>query len=263
MDEQSLRSRSWVTLTGIGLLAASLAAPAAAQLRIVTANDFLTSNRRADDLYTGAFSLEIAKGRYRFTAGEDIFTDSEKGLRFDETYFAVERGLPSRGAWRSSAQVGLVHVGEGLLGERAQNAVHRLIGNETVDLDYVDSNRLYPTLKLRFERPLISRRGLSLTSYTEAFSAIGFKEHAAAGLQVVWPALSSASFIAGFGARYSSARFEPLAPYMSGLAPAWQAGVRLLESTSLIWSYNEFGTKAQHFTLGYDVRPRRHRHQDG
>ena len=50
---------------------------------------------------------------------------------------------------------------------------------------------------------------------------------------------------------------------MGGLAPTWQAGVRLLESVTLIWSYNEFGTKAQHFTVGYDVRGRRHSHRKG
>ncbi len=222
-------------------------------LRLVFGNDFTASNRVEDDLYTGALALEIDRGAYRFSFGENVFTDRDNDLRFDETYLSVERELPSLGVWRSQVQVGVVHVGEGLLGQSAQNALHGLIGSEEVDLPYVESSRFHPTLRLRFHRPLPILRQLSFTTYGELYSAIDFKHHVSSGVHLRWPALSFATLEFGAGARYTATDFAPLDPHVGGLAATWEVGVIVFENIFLNWKYNEFGTEAQHFTLGYDL----------
>ena len=136
------------------LLIAVPAPPAnAEEVRIVLANDFLTANN-ADDLYTGALALGFDLGRYCLHFGENIFTDRENEIRFDETYLAVERGLPDLGGWHASVELGVIHVGKGLLGQGTQNSLHRLIGDDEVDFPYVENDRLHPTLGLCFHRPL-------------------------------------------------------------------------------------------------------------
>ncbi len=224
-----------------------------ADLHLVFGNDFMASNRLADDLYTGVLELEAVKGAYRFSLGENVFTDRQNELRFDETYFTVERGLPAVGNGRPQIEVGVVHVGEGLLGQSAQNTLHKWIGSDEVDLPYVDSSRFHPTLRLRFHRPLPVLRQLSFTALGEVYSAIDFKSHVSGGLHIHWPAFSFAAFNFGVGARYTTTDFAPLGPHVNGLAPTWEAGVVLSEKISVAWKYNEFGTEAQHFTLGYDL----------
>lgn len=248
------RSRLWAVLTSLLLLATSAAPEARAEgARIVFANDFLTSNRLTDDLYTGALELELEIGRYQLTFGENVFTDSENGIRFDETFLGVERGLPAVGAWRSTVELGVMHVGRGLLGENAQNSLHRLIGSDQVDLPYVESNRFHPTLRLRFHRPLPYLRQLSLTAYGELYSAFDFRQHASGAVKVHWPRWSFASIIAGLGARYSTTSFEALEPRIGKLAPTWEVGIRFRNNMSVSWSYNDFGTESQHFAIGYDL----------
>lgn len=245
------RKTPWLVL--FILLNASTAPAGAENVRISFANDFLTSNPLADELYTGALQLDFDLGSYRLTFGENMFTDSENDVRFDETYLAIERDLPDFGPWRSTVQAGVVHVGRGLLGESAQNSLHRLIGDNEVDIAYVDSNRYHPTLRLRFHRPLRNWHRTSLSVHGEMYEAFDFKRHAQSGVTFHWPGRSFASFTAGLGARYTDTNFEALERRISSLAPTWEAGLRFRNSMSLSWTYNEFGTRSQHFTLGYDV----------
>ncbi len=231
----------------------------AGDLRVVFANDFLTTNRLDDDLYTAALSIELDGGQYLFSFGENLFTDTENDVRFDETYFSVERALPSIGSWNVAAEVGAVHVGEGLLGQSAQNAFHSLIGDEEEDLSYVDSNRLYPTLRLRVQRPLPIYEKFLLTAHAEAYSAIGFKQHVAAGLWARLPSLPFATLTAGVGARYTSSEFEPLANRIERFSPTLAAELNFKNKMSVSWTYNEFGTKSEHFTIAYDVGSKKSR----
>lgn len=254
MSESSFSSR-WLLI--LVLLIAVPVQPAHAEdVRIVLANDFFTANN-TDDLYTGALALGFDLGQYRLSFGENIFTDRENEIRFDETYLGIERGLPDLGGWHSAVEVGVIHVGRGVLGQSTQNSLHRLIGDEEVDLPYVETDRYHPTLRLRFHRPLRDGHRLSMSAYGELFSAFDFRQHATTGVKVHWPGWSFASFNAGIGARYTTTSFEALKPRIETLAATWEAGVRFRNSMKLSWTYNEFGTKSQHFTLGYDVKWKR------
>ena len=253
-------ARIFAFSVGFAMSAALFAPPAEARgLRVVFANDFLTTNRFDDELYTGALMLELDKGGYHFTFGENMFTDSENNVRFDETFLSVERALPPAGEWQTALEVGLIRVGEGLLGQSAQNAFHDLIGNEDVDLPYVDGNRVHATVRLRVYRPLPVLRDLSLTAHGEVFSAVEFKQHVAAGLWVRLPRVSFATFSAGVGGRYSSTEFEALESRIERFAPTFEAEVRFRNNMSISWTYNEFGTKAEHFTIAYDVAAKKQR----
>ena len=254
-----LRRRSSWLATSLALLAFALVAflsapPARATgLRVVFANDFLTTNHFDDELYTGALAMELDKGPYRFAFGENMFTDSENDIRFDETYLSVERGLPALGEWQSSLEVGLIHVGKGLLGQSAQNAFHSVIGNEEVDLPYVESNRVHPTVRWRVHRLLPTLQRYALTLHGEVYSAVEFKQHVAGGLWMRFPEVGFATFTAGAGGRYTSASLAALKPRIERFAPTLEAGVRFRNNISLSWTYNEFGTKAEHFNIVYDI----------
>ncbi|MCP3961391.1 MAG: hypothetical protein GY719_26390 [bacterium] len=52
----------------------------------------------------------------------------------------------------------------------------------------------------------------------------------------------------------SRSSFSKLDPHVGTLAPTWEAGLRFRNSMTLSWTFNELGTRAQHFTLGYDVK---------
>lgn len=245
--------RAWLP----ALLGAALLIPVPARgtsLRIVTANDFLTKNKLSDDLYTAAIELEVTTRHSRVRFGENLFTDSERNLRFDETYVAVERPLREIWGWRASVEVGAIRVGKGLIGQSGQNLVHRVIGDDEVDLPYIDSNHVFPTLGVRFEQPLPSWHRLTLATEVELYSAFDFKQHAATSVRAHWPAFRSASLDFELGGRYSRSDFAPLKPRVARLAPTWEAAVTIYDRMIVSWNYNHYGTKSQHFVVKYDFR---------
>lgn len=232
-----------------GLLLVSAAA--SADVRIIFANDFLASNKLDDDLYTGAFIIDYPLGRFVLTGGENLFTDSENGLRFDETFLKVGRDLRPRGAWSPRFEVGAIHVGRGLLGEDVQNAIHRLIGDDEVFLDYVEGSRVYPTIRLLAERPLPLLRDFDLRFEADVAAAVGFKEHAIARLRAQMPISGSLRVDLAVGARYSRTSFDALKPRLETLGPTWEAGLTFRDRVAFGWDYNSFGTKSQHFNIVY------------
>ena len=225
----------------------------ASDIRLVLANDFLASNRLDDDLYTGALVIDFDSGKNRIQFGENIFTDRENGLRFDETWISLERPLRHRGLWRSWVEVGVVHVGEGLLGESVHNALHRLIGDEEVHLEYVDVDKFHPTFRLRFERDLLFVQRVDLVAAADLYGAADFKQHVAVTVKARYPRYYNATFFGELGARYSASQLEVLDRRIADFAPTWEAGVLLYEQVSLSWNYNHFGTKAQHFNVVYHL----------
>lgn len=249
---------AWLAFLGIFLLAlpASAQQPWASSggdIRFVLANDFLASNEKDDDLYTAALELEFPWNGYQIAFGENIFTDRENDLRFDETYLTLSRSLPGFGPWYSSVGVGVVHVGEGLLGERAQNAVHRLTGDHELSIPYVDSDRFHPTLGVRFERRLWLWSSVSASAWAELYHAFDFQGHTASGMAVDWPVKDWVSVRAGLGARASWAEFEALEPRIEDFGPTWKFGFLLWDKISLDWDYNNYGTKSQHFNIAYHI----------
>ena len=123
--------RRLIALLAVALVASGLTW--AAEFQLSTGNDSLTSNPIEDDLYTFSFSFSFMHNNLRFTAWENAFTDRSNDLRFDESYFSVSRSLGKIGGFTSEAEIGLVYVGEGLLGEGAQNAVHELLRSNPIN----------------------------------------------------------------------------------------------------------------------------------
>ena len=226
----------------------------AVEVELTTANDFLTTNELDDDLYTFAFEMALNLGRYYLTLSENAFTDKTNEVRFDETYLAVGRTLPYLGRWRSYGEVGLLHVGEGIFGEDAQNAVHSLLGNKEVELPYVESRDVHPTVALHLERDLRDVGPFSSVAEVDVFSAIGFKSHASAAVRTSWQLARPVRLEAHAGARYSNTDFDVLKPWIASVGAVWGVGFDLFDRLALTWNYNEYGTKMQHFRIGYRLK---------
>lgn len=254
---EARQRRRWsVHVAGLALGIALLLVPQArgVELRLTLDNDFLTKNALEDDLYTAAFGLRVLEGRHELLFSESTFTDSTNRIRFDETYFSFGTPLRRVGPWNSFVELGLVHVGRGLLGQEAQNAFHRLIGDTEVDLPYVTSSHLHPTLKLQLLRELAPARRLSLMAKGEIYKAFDFKEHAIVSLTVLCDISVPLSLEAEVGARFSSTEYEPLKTWVRGSGLMWEVAVRLPTNVSFAWNYNQFGTKNQHFRIDYHWR---------
>ena len=227
----------------MSLLAAlvAAAAPAAAQtVRFSTENDLLTDGSTRDDLYTFAVALELDRPRYALSLRENAFTDRAAGLRFDETYLSVGRAFPGPRSWRLDAEAGLVHVGHGLFGQDAQNAVHRLLDQEEVELRYHDSE-LHPRLALSAERPFSVTAGFAVGPRFEVDAAPGLRSFALAGAQVLWQPSDRVVVQLLAGGRYSHASLEPLELHLSEWAPVARLGLTLYDRVFLAWTYNDYG----------------------
>ena len=243
--------RPLAVLAAALLAAAALALPAGAQgIRFSTGNDILTDERTQDDLYTFSVALEIERGAYTFALRENAFTDRAAAVRFDETYLTVGRSFAGPRAWRLDAEAGLVHVGHGLFGEDAQNAVHSLLDQEEVELRYVGSD-LHPRLTLAAERPFSVSQKLAVGPRLEIDAAPGLRSFAVAGGQMLWQPGRRVAVQLLAGGRYSEADFEPLEPHLDGWAPVARLGLTLADRVFLAWTYNDYGDEREHLTIGY------------
>ena len=188
LDAHSLRRVSWLrrlVFLAVPLLGMAVALPAPGQeLRFSTENDVFSGDDAEDDLYTFAVALEMERGPYTLSLRENAFTDRAAGARFDETYLSIGRALPGLGAWQVYAEAGAVHVGHGLFGEGVQNAVHRLLDQEEVELTYRGAS-LHPRLAVIAERPFAVAGGLDVLALGPRFevdSVPGLRSLALAGL---------------------------------------------------------------------------------
>lgn len=236
------------------LLLAFLATPIFAfDLHLTIANDPILGNGgEGDDLYTAGLAVDIQRGFGHFTAGERMFTDREAGLRFDETYLSAYRRLAAWGAWQPTVGLGVLHIGEGLLGQSVQNSIHRAIGSEVMDLDYLAKNRLFGELLARVERNDLLGRGRLLTTSLELRAAPGFRSWLRAMTSYEAPFGKHFSWRAGIGVHAEDANLPLLERNVENLAPAGELGIAW-RSLTLLWSYNDLGTATSHLTLGMNV----------
>lgn len=242
-------------LACIFTLAILYTTPASAlDFRFETENDFLTGNNE-DDLYTFAVALEFDRGDYVWALREKAFTDRDAGLRFDETQLAVGRRVTLPGGWLRGwdayGELGVVRLGEGLLGQDVQNAVHGAIGGEEVELDYVAEDDLHASLYLRLDRLFRTDSGFTVGPRLEGFAAPGFRSTAVAALQAHWQPRDFLAVEALAGARFSESSLSLLDRHLEELEPVAELGFVIQERILVSWSYNDHGTGREHFSIGY------------
>ena len=227
---------------------------AALDFRFETENDFLTGGND-DDLYTFAVALEFDRGDYVWALREKAFTDRDGGVRFDETQLAIGRRVTlPRGwlrGWDAYGELGLVRLGEGLLGQDVQNAVHSAIGDEEVELDYVAEDDVHASLYLRLDRLYRTHHGLTVGPRLEGYVAPGFRSHAVAGVQAHWQPRDFLAIEALAGARFSESSLSYLDRHLEEVEPVAELGFVIQERILVSWSYNDHGTAREHFSIGY------------
>ncbi len=244
-------ARWWIIIAAFLVAATGFPmAAAAAELRLTTENDLVGDDQTPDDLYTFSVGLEAELGAYTIALRENAFTDRAAGVRFDETYLSVGRQLPDIGPWRITAEAGAVHVGHGLLGEHAQNTVHRWIGGDEVHLRYVGSS-LHPHLALAAERSYALGERLQAGPFAMADAVPGLRTYAIVGAHGRWQPTANLTLQARFGGRHTHASLDRLAPRLAEYAAVARLGVVLNERYLLSWSYNDYGDEREHLTVGY------------
>ncbi len=258
-----------------GLLLATLltfatlpaAVPATAlDLRLVTDNDFLTHNDRSDDLYTFALELEVDTGRITWTLRESAFTDRQAGVRFDETYLTVGRLAPRQwlGGWSLWAEIGAAHVGEGLFGQEAQNALHQLIGDDEVNLEYIDDSDVFAHLAVEVGRQFDVGTKLSLGPHATVRTTPGFKSDAWLAVRGRWSTWGDRlGFDVAIGPRLSHNELDVLEPHMKDSAVAASVEVALSNGLLVEWTVNRYGTGSEHLSFGYRFGVGRSPRRDG
>lgn len=235
----------------VAFLIAVPAAVPAAEITFTTSNDPVSGNERPDDLYTAELALEIAVDGRDVVLKERMFTDRERGVRFDETSLEVRRPFSRLAGWGGEAGLGVLHVGRGLLGESAQNAVHRLVGSEEEDLRYAADHRLYPLATLTLVRPLpVSSNLGSVTGRIEAVAAPGFHSSLRAGLVAERSLAGGLGVLAGVAGVLHEVDSGLLGDTVASSGIAWDLGVGWRE-VFLVLSHNAYGTETRHLTLGY------------
>ncbi|MEM6454983.1 MAG: hypothetical protein AAF772_07800 [Acidobacteriota bacterium] len=248
-------SKTGLALPGPSLLASTDRAPAGVALQLTTSNDFVAGNARTDDLYTADLGIDLRRGAWTLRLGERMFTDRERDLRFDETSALVTRDLRLGAAGDLWLQLGLgaVHVGEGVLGEDVQNALHRVIGADEVHLSYLDPNRWHARLTAGVARPLTWARALgsdALVASAHLDVAPDLRSTAKVDLRSHWQLTGDVALQAAVGARADRVDFAPLARRVEDAGPTAQLSV-MWQRLSLTWSHNRYGTASNHLRLGY------------
>ncbi|HKQ61553.1 MAG TPA: hypothetical protein VJS92_09675 [Candidatus Polarisedimenticolaceae bacterium] len=233
------------------VFAAVLATPAHAfEVWLATENDFLGNNPTTDDLYTWSIAFEAEQGPYAISARENSFTDRAADARFDETYLTVGRALPGTGAWGVYLEGGLAHVGRGVFGQDFQNGFHRLIGDETLDLEYVGSG-LHASLAAEVKRSFRLAPRWSVGPVFQLSAVPGFQRHAVLAASSRWAPLRNLAFHTTIGGRLSRTSLALLQPHLAEAAPVARLAVVVRDRVVVAWGYNEFGDRREHVSLGY------------
>lgn len=238
---------------GLGLLVGGPTGPARAiELQVMVANDPVFGNSREDDRYTAALALSLEQQDRRFAFGERMFTDRQAGQRFDETYLTWEKNLPTWGAWEPEVGLGLLRIGEGLLGEQVQNQIHEAIGSDLLALDYPEDTRYFGEISAALERQDPFWRGSLVRTRLEVRSAPGFRSWMRITTHYEAPLGRSFAWRVGIGLHGEDANYRLLERNVDPwgatgeIALAWQ-------SLTLRYSFNDLGTGTSHLTLGVDV----------
>jgi hypothetical protein len=234
----------------IGTLAATRAH--AVEVGLITENDILMPNATRDDLYTFAIGFNVEHKAYRISLREDSFTDRKAGARFDETNLTVRRDVLGVSPLRLRFEGGFLHVGRGLFGQPVQNEVHRLIGMDEVLLRYPRSE-IYPSLGLEAELPFRVGARTTVSPHVEASSAPGFRSFTVLGAQSRWQPLRRLAFQALGGWRFTRTQYELLEPHLARVAPIARVSLTLFSRLVGTWTYNDYGDRRQHVSLGYSI----------
>lgn len=219
----------------------------AAELRLTLANDPVAGNSRPDDLYTSSLGIELTLPRARLTAGERMFTDRVRGFRFDETFLSLGMTLPKTAGWEGEGALGILHVGQGLLGASVQNQVHGWIGSSQIELPYIE-DRSFVTLEAALSRPLRSVAGAHLSTEAGVFIAPDFRSWLQAGFLAERPLGADLALRLGLGARTDWTESAWLGDHVADFAPTGEIGLAW-RSLVLSWLYNEYGTRSSHLSL--------------
>jgi hypothetical protein len=222
----------------------------AGELRLTLANDPISGNERSDDLYTSALDLDISVGDRHILFTERMFTNREEGLRFDETEAGLALLPVTIGEWEARPEVGLLHVGRGLLGQDVQNDVHRLTGSDPVDLDYVAENELYPTAAVTAVRPLGRAAGLPLRLELESRLAPGFRSTAEARIAARRNLSRGFAFEISAGARADYVESHLLERVVDEFGPTAAVTVGW-RGVTISLEHNEYGTRSNHVSIGW------------
>ena len=220
-------------------------------------NDFMTNNSVNDDFYTFGMRLEARNGKASYRLEENAFTDRLDGQRFDETFFTLG-GLIADGTlngWNIWFEGGVAHIGEGLLGQGAQNSLHSIIGDDSVFLEYISIDRYRAHISTEIGQQwqlndvwsIGPQFGLSWTDDMRWNSVIGIRTQWCP--QKKW----SADIIVG--ARYSRTDIYLLEPHLKKQSLAAKVNLNTPSGIFIEWSLNRYGTERQHLAFGYRLGP--------
>jgi hypothetical protein len=246
-----MKRRILITLS---IAIALVVTPAGAQvIRFSTENDILSRSGPSDDLYTFGVAFEVESAGSQWSLRENAFTDRAAGIRFDETYLSVQRPVHLGEAWRSSAEAGLVHVGEGLFGQHVQNAVHRAIGNEKVELAYLPSST-YTRMAFTTTRTVDANGSFTWGPRLDVDVTPGFRSWALVAVDAVWRPADSVAVELEAGGRFTSVSYAALQPHIASSAPAGKTSLVFDDRVYLSWSYNDYGDEREHVSVGYRMQ---------
>ena len=237
-------------------LVALFASDAGAEVEVglLLVNDLGTASPNQDDLYTGALVVSVATGRVEVALTENMFTDEVNVVRFDETWVGAAGHLPTQGPWDVALDGGVVHVGEGLLGESFQNHLHDIVGAREVSLPYIEDADWYGALGIAAERRWRSGDRVTASVRLEARQAFGFKGFALATVTFDWRLRTNLVMYGFAGPRYTETELPELKPWIDGLAPAGAIGLRYKSLLDVSYNYNDFGTEDHHWRVGLTWR---------
>lgn len=238
----------------LGLLLLTALAPppatAATELALTTSNDIISGE---DDLYTAELGVRVGWGAGpTLLLGERIFTDRERGIRFDETYATVRATLPPVAGWHAEVGAGALHVGEGLAGGSLQNRVHRVVGSDPVDLRYPEHGRWFPSVSLAVERTFALRRGMAVIGRGEIEAVPGFRSLAQAELVGERTLTRHLTVRAGLGLLGTRVESRWLGDRLRELEPTLRLGIHF-RRLALEWGHNLYGTATDHASIGYRI----------
>ena len=243
----------WVLVLVLGLAPTT---PAEGLDMVLTLdNDFLASNDVDDDLYTFSVEVVVHRKHHDLALRENAFTDKEAGIRFDRTDLTLgrERDLPNLG-WNLRWEAGVSHVGRGLFGQDLQNAIHRLIDDQEVDLDYIDKSKLYPLVMLELGRQSHRIGGLTLGPHVWIESAVGFKTQVFVGARSFWQPARGPRVRMTAGPKLADTSLESLDRHLSERGFAAEIQLETTRGLVATWSLNRYGTRNQHVSFGYRIR---------
>jgi len=249
-ERGTTRVRRFVFAIFVAALATFSSPGRALELRLSTENDLLGSRRTHDDLYTFAIGFEVDRGPYTVSLRENAFTDRAANLRFDESSLTVGRSIAAPLGWSARAEAGAVRIGNGIFGQATQNTVHDLIGNDEVELSY-QGQSLHPHAALTAERWRPLGDALDVSPRLELDTTPGLRSHAVVAGAARWQLRQSLALNVLVGGRFTHAAHPALRRHLVPRAAVARVGVEVRDRILLSWTYNEYGDKREHLSVGY------------